>query len=311
MELADDDLVAMVAGIGAPLVGQERLPDPQVAARPLRAMERHLKAKIRAVMAGEIGGANALRPLMVAAVTGLPVVDADTMGRAFPEGQMTSFAVAGLPMLSLVLSDVRGIEVLISRAASAKWMERISRKACTEMGSVASACKAPRTGREVKQHGILYSTTKAIRIGRVIEDARRRREDPIAALVEAEDGALLFRGKVVDIARRTTEGFLRGRARIAGLDGDRGSSFELEFQNEFAAAWRDGQVVVTTPDIICVMDSESGEAIGTEMIRYGQRVKVIALPPPGLFLTPEGLDFVGPRAFGYDFDYRTVLARSP
>ena len=69
----------------------------------------------------------------------------------------------------------------------------------------------------------------------------------------------------------------------------------------------DGEVLATTPDIICVMDSESGEAIGTEMIRYGQRVTVIALPPPPLFLTPKGLATVGPRAFGYDFDYRSVL----
>ena len=120
MELADDDIVALVAGIGAPLVGLERLADPRLAAKPLFARERHLQRKFRAVMAGEIGGTNGLRPLMVAAVTGLPVVDADSMGRAFPEGQMTSFAVAGLPMLSL--------------AASAKWMERLSRKACAEMG---------------------------------------------------------------------------------------------------------------------------------------------------------------------------------
>jgi DUF917 family protein len=255
-------------------------------------------------MSGEIGGANGLRSLMVAGVTGLPVVDADSMGRAFPEGQMTSFAVAGLPQLALVLSDIRDNEMIITRAADAKWMERLSRKACAEMGAVAAACKAPRTGREIKDHGILYSTTKAIRIGRVVAEARRRRDDPIAALVEAEQGALLFNGKVQDVERRTTDGFLRGRARLDGLDGDRGCTFELAFQNEYAVGWRDGAVVVTTPDIICTMDSESGEAIGTETLRYGQRISVIGLPAPKPFLTPEGLATVGPRAFGYDFDYR-------
>ena len=129
----------------------------------------------------------------------------------------------------------------------------------------------------------------------------------MVALIEAEKGVILFKGKIQDIQRRTTEGFLRGKARIEGLDGDRGSVLDLEFQNEFAAAWRDGEVVDTTPDIICVMDSVSGEAIGTEMIRYGQRVTVIVLPTPELFLTPKGLAATGPRAFGYDFDYKTVL----
>jgi DUF917 family protein len=306
-DLADDDLVAMVAGIGAPLVGQERLPDPKVVARPLLALQDHLKRPFRAVMSGEIGGANGLRALIAGAVTGLPAVDADAMGRAFPEGQMTSFAIAGLPMLTTVLSDVRGIEVIIKRAADAKWMERLSRKACAEMGSVASACRAPRTGREVKDHAILYSTSKAIRIGRVVGEARRRREDAVAALIEAERGVLLFKGKVQDVERRTTEGFLRGTSCLAGLDGDRGSMLELAFQNEYAAAWRDGEVVATTPDIICTMDSESGEAVGTEMLRYGQRISVIALPAPEPFLTPKGLATVGPRAFGYDFDYKPAV----
>lgn len=309
-ELGDDDLVAMVAGLGAPLVGQERLPDPRIAARPLLALQEHLERPLRAVMSGEIGGANGLRALIAGAVTGLPAVDADSMGRAFPEGQMTSFAIAGLPMLTTVLSDVRGIEVIVKRAADARWMERLCRKACAEMGSVASACRAPRTGREVKEHGILHSTSKAIRIGRVVGAARRRREDAVAALIEAEQGVLLFKGKVQDVDRRTTEGFLRGTARLVGLDGDRGSMLSLGFQNEYAAAWRDGEVVATTPDIICTMDSESGEAVGTEMLRYGQRISVIALPAPELFLTPNGLATVGPRAFGYDFDYRHPVTPS-
>jgi DUF917 family protein len=120
---------------------------------------------------------------------------------------------------------------------------------------------------------------------------------------------VLFKGKVQDIERRTTDSFLRGSTRLLGLDGDRGAMLTLEFQNEFAAAWRDGEVVATTPDIICVMDSESGEAIGTEMIRYGQRVTAIALPAPGFFLTPQGLAATGPRAFGYDFDYVRAFRR--
>jgi DUF917 family protein len=259
-------------------------------------------------MSVEVGGTNALQPLMVAAMTGLPVVDADSMGRAFPEGHMMSFAIAGLPALPLAMADIRDTEVIIPRAADPQWMSRIARKVLGEMGAVSATCRAPRTGAEIKQHGILYSTTKAIRIGRTVHEARRRRDDPIAALVEAEQGVVLFKGKVQDIERRTTDSFLRGRARLAGLDGDRGAALALEFQNEWAAVWRNGEVVATTPDIIGVMDSDSGEAIGTEMIRYGQRVSVIVLPVPDFFLTPQGLAATGPRAFGYDFDYKSGLA---
>ena len=70
----------------------------------------------------------------------------------------------------------------------------------------------------------------------------------------------------------------------------------------------DGEVAATVPDIICLMDAESGEAVGTETLRYGQRIAVVALPAPPILSTPEGLAVVGPRAFGYDIDYRPAFA---
>jgi len=259
-------------------------------------------------MSLEIGGGNALQPFMAAAVLGLPVVDADCMGRAFPEAQMTSFAIHDLTMYPLTLADVRDNAVIVARAASWKWMERLSRKACVEVGSIASTCKAPRTGKEVKECGILYSTTKAIKLGETVQSARRRHRDPVRAVIEAERGQLVFRGKIRDVARRTTEGFLRGTAKLDGLDDFRGSGFELAFQNEFAVGWLDGEPRVMTPDLICVLDTVSGDAIGTETLRYGQRVSAIALPAPPVLLTPKGLEHVGPRAFGYDLEFKSLFA---
>jgi DUF917 family protein len=220
---------------------------------------------------------------------------------------MTSFAIHDLRMYPLTLVDVRDNAVVVARAASWKWMERISRKACVEVGSIASTCKAPRTGREIKDCAILGSTTKAIGIGRAVQAARRAHRDPIDAVLAQERGVKLFTGKVHDIARRTTEGFLRGTATIEGLDDFRGHRFSLAFQNEWAVGWLDGEPRVMTPDLICVLDTVAGEAIGTETLRYGQRVTVIALPAPPILLTPKGIDHVGPRAFGYDLEFRSVF----
>jgi len=104
------------------------------------------------------------------------------------------------------------------------------------------------------------------------------------------------------------EGFLRGRTRFDGMDDWRGTAMEINFQNEWIVAWLDGKPVAMSPDLICVLDSVSGEAVGTETIRYGQRVTVIALPPPDVFLSPKGLQHVGPRAFGYDIEFKSVFA---
>ncbi len=306
-DLDDDDPVAVVSNMGAPMVGQERLIDPAVAARAVTMMEEYTGRRFRAVMSVEIGGGNAIQPFLAAALLDLPVVDADAMGRAFPEAQMTSFAIADLQMFPLTLADVRDNAVIVARAASWKWMERLSRKACVEVGSIAATCKAPRTGREVKDWGIHATVTKAIAIGEAVLAARRAHTDPVQAVLDLEGGLRMFTGKVVDVARRTTEGFLRGRATLDGLGPDRGSTMALDFQNEFAVAWRDGAAAVMTPDLICVLDTVSGEAVGTETVRYGQRVTVIALPAPQILTSPKGLDHVGPRAFGYDLDFTSVF----
>jgi hypothetical protein len=220
---------------------------------------------------------------------------------------MTSVAVGELRPFPCVLYDPRGIEAVVTKAPDWKWMERASRRICVELGSIASTCKAPRTGAEVKKWGIHFTVSKAIAIGRRVRAARRRHEDPVAAILDEVPGKLLFRGKVVDVARRTTDGFLRGRVAIDGLDGDGGSRLEIAFQNEWAVAWRDGAPTVMSPDLICVLDTVSGEACGTETIRYGRRVTVVALPAPPVFLTAKGLEHVGPRAFGYDLDFRSVF----
>jgi uncharacterized protein len=305
--LADDDLVAVVSIMGSPLVMQERLLDPALAAKPVRMMEQFIGHRFDAVMAVEIGGSNALQPMLAAALLNLPVVDADAMGRAFPEAQMTSFAIHDLPMFPLTLADIRDNEVVVARAASWKWMERLSRKVTTEVGSIAFTCKAPRTGREVKQCAILGSVSKAIRIGRIVFEARRVHADPVAALLQAERGMLLFKGKITEVTRRTTEGFLRGSARLDGLDEFCDRKAKLFFQNEFSVGLIDGHPCAMTPDIICAIDTDSGEAIGTESLRYGQRVTIIALPAPAVLLSPKGLELVGPRAFGYDLEFRSVF----
>lgn len=307
VDLDDEDLVAVVSNMGAPLVGQERLADSRNTARAVEMQQEIMGRPFRAVMSVEIGGGNGIQPLMAAAHLGIPVVDADCMGRAYPEAQMTSVAVGDLKPYPCTLYDPRGIEAVVMKVPSWKWMERASRKICVEMGSIASTCKAPRTGREVKDWGIPFTVSQAIRIGRLVFEARLRHDDPVAAIVDDQGGKLLFTGKVVDVSRRTTEGFLRGRTAIEGLDADRGSRLEIEFQNEWLIAWRDGEPIAMSPDLICVLDTVSGDAFGTETLRYGQRVSVIALPAPAVFLTPRGLEAVGPRALGYNLDFKSVF----
>src|SRR5246127_3094528 len=59
-ELADDDWVAAVSNMGAPLVGQERLTDSRTIARAVALMEEHIGARLRGVLALRDGGGNSI-----------------------------------------------------------------------------------------------------------------------------------------------------------------------------------------------------------------------------------------------------------
>jgi DUF917 family protein len=303
-ELADDARVAVVCIMGAPLVTKERLPEPIAICRAVRLMEAHCGKPFDAIMSIEIGGENAFFAMLVGMELGLPVVDADTMGRAFPEAQMSSFAIRGLSIAPFAIADIRSNSVLIPEAENATRIERIGRKTVVELGSIAGTCAAPRSGRDVKDHAILNTVSRALKIGNAVLAARQAGRDPVNAVLDAEKGALLFTGKVQDVSRRTTDGFVRGQAVLAGRGRFEGHVLEIDFQNEFSVARLDGRRIACVPDLITVIDEENAQAIGTEVLRYGQRVAVVALPADPIMTSAQGLAVVGPRAFGFDFDYR-------
>jgi DUF917 family protein len=95
--------------------------------------------KIDAVLCGEAGGVNSTTPFVVAAMTGLPLVDGDGMGRAYPELQMVTFTMHGVSATPMVLCDDKGNSIVLETVSNA-WTERLARAATVEMGGIGAAC---------------------------------------------------------------------------------------------------------------------------------------------------------------------------
>ena len=57
------------------------------------------------------------------------------------------------------------------------------------------------------------------------------------------------------------------------------------------------------PDLICLVDRETGEPIPVDGLKYGQRLKVIATSAAPIMRTPESLAIFGPQAFGLDVPF--------
>lgn len=294
-----DALCMSIGGIGAPVVGVERLREGREGLRCLRAMEDLIRAPIDAMVCEEIGGANAINPLVTAALGGLPMLDCDGMGRAFPEMQMTTFSIYGHSSTPSVMCDLHGNAVIFSHAVSEVWHERMARALVVAQGGGAMLATAPMQAHFVHQYGIPKSYTKAIALGEAVIRARKMQEDPIAAVCALEGGRRIFNGKISDLKRHLRGGFAVGDIELTGFDDCTGQTAGVAIQNEFLIFRRNGEVEVTVPDLIVLLDVDTGYPITTEMLRYGQRVAVVAIPCHDLLRSARALEVVGPAAFGY------------
>lgn len=301
-EVPDDALVIPSAMMGAPTVMVEKLPRGDEVVRAFERLQRHLGREATHTMSIEIGGLNSVVPFCLATRLGLPVVDADLMGRAFPELQMCIPTLYGIDCAPMAIADDKGNSSVIE-AVDNRWAERLARSHTIDMGCAALIALYPMAGARLRECTIAGSLTAAEELGRLIRETREGHGDPIAAILERCRGHRLFGGKVTDVDRRTERGFARAHVRIDGLDDDAGRALDLETQNEHLVASVDGQVLASVPDLIVVLDSETGQAITTEELRYGFRVTVAAMPCDARWRTDRGLEIVGPRPFGYDFDY--------
>jgi uncharacterized protein len=310
--LEDDDLVGSVGGIGAPVVGIEKIKQGEECLRALRGVEEAAGVKVSSIISAEIGGSNSIEPMLTAAKAGLPVVDGDGMGRAFPEIQMSTFFIYGLEPFPGAIADDKGNVVVFKHVVDMYWLERFARHVAVDMGAGAGFATTPMKGSYVKQVAVPNTLTQVLEIGRTILDARARRQDVVARLLEATGASLLFTGKVAGVRRELRGGFAVGEAELAGLGDHAGSRARIAIQNENLALSVDGRSVATVPDLIMNLHLDTGEPITTEMLRYGQQVATIGLPAHDLMKTPRALEVVGPKAFGYpDIPFVPLSLLSP
>ena len=310
--LADDALVCVAGSIGAPTVSIEKLPEGTEMVRALRLLEDHVGRRFDAVAIAEIGGANSMQPLIAGLQAGIPTVDSDSMGRAFPEIQMSSFLFGSdATVAPYAMVDAADNAAVVPAAASDLWGERIARNIAVSMGARAGLVACILTGAQLKASGVHYTMTLAHHLGRRAIEAQQQKSDVPQVVADVLDGRVIFRGKISDVNRRTTKGFARGWVRIdryspVSTRGSNEDRLEIEFQNELLIARINGEVAVTTPDLICIVTEEEGEPVTTEVLRYGTRVAVIAVPAPPQLKSEIALEVVGPGAFGYDVAFRPL-----
>ncbi len=277
----------------------------------IRELEVYTGRPISVVFPIELGAHNTPGPMFAAAELGIALVDGDASGRAVPEASQVTPAMQRQPLWPAAIADEWGNALILRRATSLDVAERVLKgmSVVTKLPDPYAICAVAAylmPVAELKRALILGTISRAYELGRAIRLAREAGADPVAAATAFLKGWVLFRGVVSRREWQSTGGYQIGTTDIAGADVFAGHTFRIWFKNEHHITWYDGQPFVTSPDLLSVVATDTGEPITNTYLAEGMAVTVVGVPAHEAFRSAEGIASLGPRHFGFDLDYRPL-----
>lgn len=314
-EVPNDEIVMIVGTIGGGVSEEVKrkvanLPrmkgSPEFAAT--RELVEYLGKEPYAFFPSEIGAANTLVPMYVAAMVDGCCIDADACGRAKPEISLSTTNVVGFHVFPLAIVSPFGDTIILKYAVDDARAEDICRYVAVASGGTCGVARCPMKGKDIKNAVVPNSISATIGIGRSIREARERQEDPVQAFIQASDGYLLFRGKVDSFERKGDGGFMWGTVSIIGTEDFNGEELRIWFKNEYLITWRNWKPYVTCPDSVCVVDAKTSEGISAwgREFRKKREVVIVGKKAYKIWRTRRGIELFSPRHFGFDIEYKPI-----
>lgn len=310
-EVKEGEWIIPVGIMGSTTIMNEKIPTGWELLEVLQAVEKEKGIRAAAVAGIEIAGINVLTPILTAALARLPVMDCDGMGRAFTGIHMTTYHAFDIPLVPLVMMDENRKSIWI-RSYNNEETERIARASVMNMGGWAAiACYAMKT-EHIREASIYHTFSLAWRLGRGVKEAREDIHQVVQVLMEELSNSvygiphLVTKGKIVELSCDMKEGQLSGSFFLEGRGEHTAEQWEILFHNEYVLCKQEENVRVMSPDLICVLDADTGHPIQIEELEKNRNVWVLGIPSPPLVRTSKMLEVVGPETYGHSFSFLPI-----
>lgn len=246
--------------------------------KAFREMEKIKGRKIDYIIPFEAGGLNTPVIMTLAARMGIPVINADAVGRSAPETQMTSFVGYGISLNPMPLVDHKGNTIVVMSANELTYADEIGRFVVTKGGGMGGNAHYAMSGAELKKSCIPGAISNSIRVGKLILEAQRKGIDPVAEFVEKENGLKLFEGVVTEVVGEDKGGFYLTNVIMEGSKDYTNKKAKLVIKNEVMAVWIDGKIKSIFPDLVCMLYTESGIGVMSSDIKEGMKISLVGFP---------------------------------
>jgi uncharacterized protein len=276
----------------------------------VHALSAHMGKSFQGVVRSEAGWAT-IDALLIANALGVPVVDGCMTGRSVPSMQQSTTFINGISGAPGALATSWGDVVIVSKAVDDYRLEDLARGISVASGGSVELASNVLSGAQIRRAIIPGAFSQAIQFGRAVREAREEGRDPVAALLAVSGGFRLFQGRVSRSDMKREGGFNWVDVEMQGTGEFEGHTYKIFVKNENLVTWLDGKPDAMAPDFIANLDPVTGQAISSEGIGIGgypmnAEVVMVGIPASPLWRTEAGTRIVGPRAFGFDFDYEPV-----
>lgn len=272
----------------------------------VQAIQDYFGQEFYGVLATELGGMNTAVALDAAARIGKPIIDADPAGRSVPCLQHTTYFLKEIPIYPMSIANVLGDSMILTKAVSDDRAEAITRALAVASYNAVGVVDHPNKWGVLKE-GLIHNTiSMCLDIGQVARKAQENNENIAYAVTEANDGYIIFEGTVSDADWEDKDGFTYGNIYIQGEGEYQSEELHIWLQNENIMSWKNGEVYVTVPDSINIVDVKNNMPLLNPNADVGMKVTVFALKAFKEWRTEAGIELLGPKFFGYDYDYKRV-----
>lgn len=284
-EMAPNEYAVMVAGIGAPKVLEEKNfgPEAGYAFDTMKKLSFFAGKELNYLMAGELGGFNTMVPMFISILKGIPFVDGDGNGRAVPELSTGLYPIHDIPPVPLVLAAQNGDTVIayLKDPKDQQSAENIARHISMAYGMSAAFCTWVVNGQEITNKLAPGSITQSQKIGEAISLAKKDGSDIMEILEKEVKCRKLCSGMVKEVELKTEGGFDFGTTIIDGLGESGNTTYYIDFKNEnLLVRDHSGKVLITVPDLICMINLDTLEPLTNAEIEKGMRVAIYGVPAP-------------------------------
>ena len=184
----------------------------------------------------------------------IPCIDGDWMGRAYPLASQITPVIyeEGAIFLPTAMADGNGNTMMVLRATSEEMIERVCRTALAEMGSHVGLAKGPISGLKTKNYVVENTVSLAWRIGRAVALCRQRNQiEEVGELIidevgGRESGKLLFKGKIIEVARKLIKGHTYGEVVIEAMDVN--GKGTVDFKGKLKIPFKNENIFATIED---------------------------------------------------------------